>query len=155
MLLETLYAPTAKDRLAGLSQRVWVHRGSETDTAQNLLMSQGAGAPLAVPADIVRVITGFAVTFVSVAAEYPTGAVLAAIPQNSGAGSEVLIASVAFPGDFTAAGAVYAGQSAHCWAPMFPRDTFYIRCSKSAGVSNATWVIGLYGYEIPRANVQR
>jgi len=154
LIIETLYSPTEKDRLSGLAQRIWVHRGTSTSALQNESIA-GTSLIQRVPPDTIRVITGFAVTFASLAAEYPTGVKVSVLPSGSSAGAGIMIASVPFPGDFTAGGAIYSGQSVQCWAPCFPGDDFEIICSKSAAVSNATWLFGVFGFEIPRANVRR
>lgn len=146
-ILETLYAPTRKDRLSGLAQ----NRFFQT------LTSAAAGTSLAVtfsavPPDAIRVIQGIAVLLTPGAAQFALEwrlDMLDLLPSTT-----VLAQLAGRVNSQRGAADVVADQQIIDFLSV-TSDRVRASASFNAGVASNSIRASIWGYEIPRGNLQR
>lgn len=144
-VVELLYAPSDKDRLSGLFQRRW---GFNSNPFVQNAAVVSTGALQIVPADTVRVVTGVSLIVT------PTAAIAARQGTVRFTQGSAVLAEFTFSRD-AAAVAQAIGESIAMEFLMLPGDSFFASgVFTGAGVLNSVDVT-VWGYEIPRANVQR
>jgi len=144
LLLETMYAPTTKDRLSGINQTRYSERLNVTGDASVTTSL----AFRTVPPDTARVLTHFFVFLTPQAAVIPVRFAISTAQAigiiQGGTINPPVLAGVIFIQGFNLGDGML----------MLPGEIPFATCTWSAGNVANSFTAGLLGYDIPRANLQ-
>lgn len=148
MIVEQLYAPTAKDQLSGLAQRRWFSSiGSASLTATSLPIDFEI-----VPPDVVRFVQTICVSGTPGAAQR----LQACHATIQAAGAPITSTFIwTFNPPNSPDAAFFTLATGTPYIPVFPGE--YVRVTGTFSGSAALNLLGavLAGFEVPRANLQR
>lgn len=144
MIVEEIYAPTAKDLISGIRQaRYYVNLGATPAAATAVSVA----AP-AVPPDTARFITLLTMQSSPGAAQFFEIAQF--IVVAAGGTSNSFFAALS---PHTRNAAVSTGVALPCDILLLPGDVLLFQGQFNAGVANNAFSCSAFGYDIPRANL--
>jgi hypothetical protein len=144
-LVERIWRPTDKDLVGGIRQQRYVQLLTLGPTAA---VTVGGGSSIVGP-DTIRWLTNICVIATAGAAQFAEAWI------GSIAGPGAAIASCYFGASFVRVPVATAVASSmeYDGIALLPGEYFQVNTNFNAGVAGNSVLVGLYGWEIPRANI--
>lgn len=148
-LVERVYSPLPKDVQSGLNQRRRIYTMTNSGTT-TLISANTASTPI-LPG-VVFIATGWQVQLTPGAAQrFLFGQILI---RDENAGVVARFAGIRTLGTVIAA-AIQERQSEPCDIILLPGDSLDCTCTFDAGANSNALTATVWGYELPRGNVER